>query len=126
LPTDGAGAITLPSPNYLELVADCIKQQAGSMVDEVLVQISRSGTTAMVMYKSNKPMGDIDAELDDMRVIICQCLKDHPSPGLTYFRIKAYATNDFLTRLRGGGEPDVLGTAPASGGGDGYSISTCL
>ncbi len=125
LPTDGAGAISLPSANYLEIVADCIKHQAGSMVDEVLMEISRSGTTAMVMYKSNKTM-DIDDELEAMRVIICQCLKDHPSPGLTHFRIKAYPTNAFLTRLRGGGEDDVLGTAPASGGGDGYSISTCL
>jgi hypothetical protein len=125
LSTDGSGAISLPSPNYLEMVADCIKQQAGSMVDEVLVEISRSGTTAMVMYKSNQTK-DIEDELDAMRVIICQCLKDHPSPGLTYFRIKAYATNAFLTRLRGGGELDGLGTAPASGGGGGYSISTCL
>jgi hypothetical protein len=123
LPTDGAGAISLPSPNYLEMVADCIKQQAGSMVDEVLVQISRSGTTAMVMYKSNQTMDDMEDEVVAMTAIICQCLKHHPSPGLTHFRIKAYATNEFLTRLRGGGEDGPLISAPASGGGDGIPIS---
>src|SRR5262249_50823618 len=89
LPDDN-GAITLPSANYLEMVADCIKQKAGSMVGEVLVLISRSGTTAMVMYKSNQ-IKTIDQEREAMRMIICKCLQDHPYTGLTYFRFKAYA-----------------------------------
>jgi len=124
LPADGDGAIVLPSANYLELVADCIKQKAGSMVDEVLVLISRSGTTAMVMYKSNQTM-PIDQELEQMKKNICECLNAHPFAGLTNYRIKAFATNEFLTRLRGGGEEVPLETAPASGGGDGIPISPC-
>ena len=118
LPVDSAtGDVALPSANYLEMVAECIKQRAGNKVDEVLALINRRGTTAMVMYKSNqtRPIKD---ELEDMRVIICQCLNANPSPGLTHFRIKAFATNAFLTRHRGGGEDGPIGTAPPSGGGE--------
>jgi hypothetical protein len=125
LPDDGSGNILLPSANYLQTVADCIKQSAGSMVDEVLVLVSRSGTTAMVMYKSNQTKS-IEAETEDMRKIICKCLQDHPYPGLTSFRFKAFATNAFLTRLRGGGEDDPILIAPQAGGGsNGFEISTC-
>jgi hypothetical protein len=126
LPDDGSGNILLPSANYLEMVADCIRQSAGSMVDEVLVLVSRSGATAMVMYKSNQTT-DIQVEKEKMREIICKCLQDHPYPGLTHFRFKAFATNDFLTRLRGGGEDDPIITEPQSGGGgNGFQIGTCL
>jgi hypothetical protein len=126
LPDGGGGSILLPSANYLEMVADCIKQSAGSMVDEVLVLVSRSGATAMVMYKSNQTKS-ITAETDDMRKIICKCLQDHPYPGLTSFRFKAFATNAFLTRLRGGGEDDPIIVAPRSGGGgNGFQIGTCF
>jgi hypothetical protein len=124
LPDDGSGNILLPSANYLELVADCIKQKAGGMVDEVLVLISRSGTTAMVMYKSNQTI-PIDQELEQMKKNICECLNAHPFAGLTNYRIKAFATNEFLTRLRGGGEDGPIGTAPESGGGDGIPINPC-
>ena len=124
LPADGDGAIVLPSANYLELVADCIKQKSGGMVDEVLVLISRSGTTAMVMYKSNQTMS-IEDELKAMKKNICECLNAHPFAGLTNYRIKAFATNEFLTRLRGGGEDGPIGTAPESGGGDGIPINPC-
>src|SRR5262245_15311657 len=126
LPDDGFGNILQPSDNYLEMVADCIKQSAGSMVDEVLVLVSRSGTTAMVMYKSNQTKSKED-ETEDMRNIICKCLQDHPYPGLTHFRFKAYATNEFLTRLRGGGEDGPIITEPESGGGgNGFQIGTCF
>ncbi|HZF39956.1 MAG TPA: hypothetical protein VE715_14105 [Blastocatellia bacterium] len=126
LPVDGDGAITLPSANYLEIVTDCIKQKAGSMVDEVLVLISRSGTTAMVMYKSNQTLS-IQDEKEEMRKIICKCLQDHRCPGLTSFRFKAFATNAFLTRLRGGGEEDPIIAAPQAGGGsNGFQIGTCF
>jgi len=125
LPDDGSGNILQPSANYLEMVADCIKQSAGSMVDEVLVLVSRSGTTAMVMYKSNQTKSKED-ETEDMRKIICKCLQDHRYPGLTSFRFKAFATNAFLTRLRGGGEDDPIIAEPqAGGGGNGFEISTC-
>jgi len=125
LPDGGDGAISLPSANYLEIVADCIKQKAGSMVDEVVVLISRSGTTAMVMYKSNQTMS-IPDETEEMRKLICECLQDHPCPGLAYFRFKAFATNTFLTRLRGGGDDDPIIAAPQIGGGvDGFEIGTC-
>jgi hypothetical protein len=125
LPDDGAGAILLPSANYLENVADCIKQNAGSMVDEVLVLISRSGTTAMVMYKSNRTVS-IQDETEEMRKIICECLQDHRYPGLEYFRFKAFATNSFLTRLRGGGDDDPIIAEPQSGGGgNGFQIGNC-
>src|SRR5262245_801845 len=125
LPDDGSGNILLPSANYLEMVADCIKQSAGSMVDEVLVLVSRSGTTAMVMYKSNQTKSKED-EIEDMRKIICKCLQDHRYPGLTSFRFKAFTTNAFLTRLRGGGEDDPIIAEPqAGGGGNGFEISTC-
>src|SRR5215475_241939 len=124
LPTDNNGDILLPSANYLELVADCIKQKAGSIVGEVLVLISRSGTTAMVMYKSNQTM-PIDQEMAQMKKNVCECLNAHPFAGLTNYRIKAFATNAFLTRLRGGGEDGPLETAPASGGGDGIPINPC-
>jgi len=124
LPVDGDGAIVLPSANYLEMVADCIKQKAGSVVDEVLVLISRSGTTAMVMYKSNQTM-PIDQEIAQMKKNVCECLNANPFAGLTNYRIKAFATNAFLTRLRGGGEDGPLETAPASGGGDGIPINPC-
>jgi hypothetical protein len=124
LPDDGHGNIMLPSANYLEMVADCIKQKAGSMVDEVLVLISRSGTTAMVMYKSNQTM-PIDQELAQMKKNICECLNTHPFAGLSSYRIKAFATNAFLTRLRGGGEDDPIGTEPQSGGGNGIPINPC-
>jgi hypothetical protein len=124
LPVDSAGAILLPSANYLEMVADCIKQKAGSMVDEVLVLISRSGTTAMVMYKSNQTM-PIDQELAQMKKNVCECLNAHPFAGLANYRIKAFATNAFLTRLRGGGDDDPLISAPASGGGEGIPINPC-
>lgn len=126
LPVDGSGAILLPSANYLEMVADCIKQKAGGMVDEVLALISRSGTTAMVMYKSNQTMS-IQDETEEMRKIICKCLQDHRYPGLEYFRFKAFATNSFLTRLRGGGEDGPIITEPESGGGgNGFQIGTCF
>src|SRR5262245_56822628 len=125
LPVDGHGNIMLPSANYLEMVADCIKQKAGAMVDEVLVEISRSGTTAMVRYKSNQTK-PIDQELVDMKKNVCECLNAHPFPGLGFYRIKAYATNAFLTRLRGGGEDDPIITGPAAGGGDdGIPSSPC-
>lgn len=124
LPTDENGDITLPSANYLQLVADCVKQNAGNMVGEVLVLISRSGTTAMVMYKSNQTM-PIKVEMEEMKRIVCQCLNTHTRPGLSHYRIKAFATNAFLTRRRGGGEDAPLETAPASGGGDGIPLSPC-
>jgi hypothetical protein len=119
------GPISLPSANYLETLTDCIKQKSGSMVDEVLVQISRSGTTAMVMYKSNQTM-PIEDELEKMKKNICECLNAHPSAGLSYYRIKAFATNEFLTSLRGGGERGPIETVPAPGGGDdGIPIQPC-
>jgi hypothetical protein len=125
LPTDDNGDILLPSANYLELVADCIKQKAGGMVDEVLALISRSGTTVMVMYKSNQTM-PIDQELAQMKKNVCECLNAHPSAGLSYYRIKAFATNAFLTRLRGGGEEGPLISEPPSGGGaNGIPINPC-
>jgi hypothetical protein len=125
LPTDDTGNILLPSANYLEIVANCIKQHAGGMVDEVLALVNRRGTTVMVMYKSNQTM-PIEDELEEMRKIVCQCLTTHASPGLVDFRIKAFATNDFLTRHRGGGEPFPLGSCPESGGGDpGFQIGGC-
>jgi hypothetical protein len=125
LPVDDAGAISLPSPNYLELLADCIKQKAGSIADEVLVLINRRGNTVMVMYKSNQ-IQPIEDELKAMTEIICQCLKTHPSDAITHFRIKAFAGNAFLTKRRGGGEDLPLGAAPASGGGgDGIPIGSC-
>jgi hypothetical protein len=125
LPTDDNGDITLPSANYLKIVTDCIKQKAGNMVDEVLVLISRSGTTAMVMYKSNQTM-QIDQELAQMKKNICECLNAHPFAGLSSYRIKAYATNAFLNRRRGGGEDGPIGTAPIPGGGDdGIPIQPC-
>jgi hypothetical protein len=78
-----------------------------------------------VMYKSNQTM-PIEDELKAMKKNICECLNAHPFAGLTNYRIKAFATDDFLTRLRGGGEPDPLGTEPASGGGgDGIPIQPC-
>jgi len=122
LPTDN-GVISLPSANYLETVTKCIENSAGEMVDEVLVLINRRGTTALVKYKSNQVM-DIDEEKREMRNIICQCLKAHPSAGLTHFRIKAFDTNAFLTRNRGGGEGGPLFSDPPSGGGD-DSIPIC-
>jgi hypothetical protein len=125
LPVDGSGAILLPSANYLEMVADCIRQKAGGLVDEVLVLISRSGTTAMIMYKSNQTM-PIGQELVEMKKNICECLNAHPFAGLAYYRIKAFATNDFLTRRRGGGEDGPLETVPGPGGGDdGIPIKPC-
>jgi hypothetical protein len=125
LPDDGHGNITLPSANYLEMVADCIKQKAGALVDEVLVEISRSGTTAMVRYKSNQTK-PIDQELVDMKKNVCECLNAHPFPGLGFYRIKAFATNAFLTMLRGGGERDPLGSEPLAGGGsNGIPINPC-
>jgi hypothetical protein len=125
LPVDDTGAITLPSANYLELLADCIKQKAGNAIGEVLVVINRRGNTVMVMYKSNQ-IQPIEDELEDMTKIICQCLKAHPSDGVTHFRIKAYASNAFLTKRRGGGDDGPLISAPASGGGgDGIPISDC-
>jgi hypothetical protein len=124
LPEDDE-AITLPSANYLEILADCIKQKAGSMVGEVLVLISRSGATAMVMYKSNQTM-PIDQELRLMKKNVCECLNAHPFAGLGYYRIKAFATNAFLTTLSGGGDRDPLGSAPPSGGGaNGIPINPC-
>ncbi len=123
---DGSGNILLPSANYLEMVADCIKQSAGSMVDEVLVLVSRSGSTAMVMYKSNQTTS-IKDETEEMRGIICKCLQDNRYPGLEYFRFKAYATDEFLTRLRGGGEDGPIIAEPESGGGgNGFQIGTCF
>jgi hypothetical protein len=125
LPVDDTGAISLPSPNYLELLADCIKQKAGSLAGEVLVVINRRGNTVMVMYKSNQTL-PIEDELKAMTEIICQCLKTHPSDGVTHFRIKAFASNAFLTKRRGGGDDFPLGAAPASGGGgDGIPIGSC-
>jgi hypothetical protein len=125
LPVDGDGAISLPSANYLEILTDCIKQKAGNMVGEVLVLISRSGTTAMVMYKSNQTM-QIDQELTQMKKNVCECLNAHRFAGLSYYRIKAFATNAFLTRRRGGGERGPIGTEPPSGGGgNGIPINPC-
>src|SRR5262252_1759273 len=125
LPDDGSGNILLPSANYLEMVADCIKQSAGSMVDEVLVLVSRSGSTAMVMYKSNQTTS-IKDETEEMSGIICKCLQDNPYPGLEFFRFKAYATDEFLTRQRGGGDDGPIISEPESGGGgDGIQIGTC-
>jgi hypothetical protein len=124
LPTDDDGNITLPPANYMQLVADCIKQKAGNMVGEVMVLISRSGTTAMVMYKSNRTMSLKD-EADAMRKIICNCLHDHPFAGLEFFCFKAFATNAFLTRLRGGGEDGPIITEPQAGGGNDFHIGDC-
>ncbi|HYW71155.1 MAG TPA: hypothetical protein VE961_08980 [Pyrinomonadaceae bacterium] len=125
LPGDGSGNILLPSANYLEMVADCIKQSAGSMVDEVLALVSRSGSTAMVMYKSNQTTS-IKDETEEMSGIICKCLQDNPYPGLEFFRFKAYATDEFLTRQRGGGDDGPIISEPESGGGgDGIQIGTC-
>ncbi|HEY6403470.1 MAG TPA: hypothetical protein VI479_18750, partial [Blastocatellia bacterium] len=126
LPSDDEGNILLPSANYLEIVADCIKQSAGAMVDEVLAVVNRRGTTVLVMYKSNQTMG-IDAEFEEMRQIICKCLNNHRWDGLEDFRIQAFATNHFLTKHRGGGEPFGLGCRPASGGGGdpAYRIDNC-
>jgi hypothetical protein len=127
LPSDDEGNILLPSANYLEIVADCIKQSAGAMVDEVLAVVNRRGTTVLIMYKSNQTVTPIEDEMELMRQIICQCLTAHTWPGLVDFRIQAFATNDFLTRHRGGGEPFGLGCRPASGGGGdpGYQIGNC-
>lgn len=128
LPTDENGDIKLPSANYLQMVADCIKQKAGNLVGEVLAQINRRGNTVMVMYKSNQTM-PIDQEIKEMKKNVCECLNAHPFAGLGYYRIKAFATNAFMTSLRGGGgggEEGPLETAPASGGGlDGIPINPC-
>jgi hypothetical protein len=127
LPTDEkTGDILLPSANYLEMMADCIKQKAGNLIGEVLVQINRRGNTAMIMYKSNQTM-PIKDELEKMKKNICECLNAHPFAGLGYYRIKAFATNAFLTSLRGGGDDGPLESAPASGGGsgDGIPIQPC-
>jgi hypothetical protein len=125
LPTDENGDITLPSANYLQMVADCIKQKAGNMIGEVLAQINRRGNTVMVMYKSNQTM-PIDQELKEMKKNICECLNTHTFAGLAYYRIKAFATNAFLTGLRGGGEDGPLISEPLSGGGsNGIPINPC-
>jgi hypothetical protein len=57
-----------------------------------------------------------------MKKIICQCLKTNQNDALEYFRIKAFATNAFLSRKRGGGEDAPIGSSPASGGGDSNGI----
>jgi hypothetical protein len=127
LPSDDKGNLLLPSANYLEIVADCIRQSAGGMVDEVLAVVNRRGTSVMIMYKSNQTITPIEDELEAMRQIICQCLSANTWPGLVDFRIQAFATNDFLTRHRGGGEPWGLGSCPASGGGSdpNFQIGHC-
>lgn len=125
LPVDSAGVIVLPPANYVETLAECIKERAGTKVDEVLVGINRNGDTAQVMYKSNQTM-PIEDEKKEMKKIICECLQDHRYAGLKYFRFKAFATNTFLTRLRGGGEDDPIITEPPSGGGgNGLQIGDC-
>jgi hypothetical protein len=128
LPSDDKGNILLPSANYLEIVADCIRQSAGAMVDEVLAVVNRRGTSVMIMYKSNQTITPIEDEMEAMRQIICQCLTTNTWPGLVDFRIQAFATNDFLTRHRGGGEPFGLGCIPRSGGGGAdpaFQIGAC-
>jgi len=80
----------------------------------------------MVMYKSNRTIPSIEVELDKMKGIVCQCLNANPFAGLAYYRIKAFATNAFLTSRRGGGEEGPLETVPAPGGGDdGIPIQPC-
>src|SRR5262249_31894475 len=79
LPDDGEGNILLPSSNYLQNVADCIKQSAGSMVGEVLVIVNRRGNTAMVMYKSNQTTS-IEDEKVKMKSVICECLQAQRYP----------------------------------------------
>jgi hypothetical protein len=79
----------------------------------------------MVMYKSKQTM-PIKDELEKMKKHICECLNAHPFAGLSYYRIKAFATNAFLTSLRGGGEDGPLETVPHSGGGEnGIPIQPC-
>jgi hypothetical protein len=119
------GDITLPSSNYLERLVKCIKERAGAIVDDVLAMISRSGTTAMVIYKSNRTLSTEDEKVE-MKRIICSCLRDHPYSTLTHFRFKAFRTNAFLTRRRGGGDDAPLISSPAPGGGDdGHLIDDC-
>jgi hypothetical protein len=65
-----------------------------------------------------------ETELDKMKKIVCECLSANPSAGLKHFRIKAFATDTFLTGLHGGGDGVPLVTAPPSGGGDnGFEIT---
>jgi hypothetical protein len=129
LPTDDGGNILLPSPNYLEMVADYVKQKAGGMVDGVLALVNRRGTTIMVMYKSNQTIMPIGDEIKDhIRPIVCEYLTNNSWPGLVDFRIKAFADNEFLTRNRGGGGPP-LGCCPEYGGGGtdpDFTIGSCL
>jgi hypothetical protein len=127
LPTDkDTGDILLPSANYLEMVADCIKQKAGNTIGEVLAQVNRRGTTVMVMYRSYKTGATIGPEVEEMKKRICQCLNAHPYAGIGFYRIKAFATNAFLTSQMGGGEDGPIATIPRSGGGeDGIPINPC-
>ena len=113
LPTEN-GVFSLPSANYLETVTECIKQKAGNMVGDVLVLVNRRGTTALVMYKSNQTR-PISEELNEMRIIINECLNEHSTAGLELdqVRIKAFATNAFLSRWRGGGDLVPIGTSPS-------------
>jgi hypothetical protein len=119
---DDPGVISLPSANYLELLTDCIKQDAGNITQAVLVMINQFGNKALVKYQSSETdKNKIDAKLGEMKDIICQCLQDHPSAGLTQFHIKAYRTDSFLKS--GGGDGVPLGTLPKPGGGDGDGLS---
>ncbi|HKX29255.1 MAG TPA: hypothetical protein VJ302_16280 [Blastocatellia bacterium] len=123
---DESGAVSLPSANYLQMLADCIKEKAGNTIGEVLALVNNRGNTLLVIYRSNRTKATVKAELETMTQIICECLKAHPRAGLTQFRIRAHDTNDFLTQRRGGGESVPLGTAPPSGGGGGgIPIGSC-
>ena len=114
------GVISLPTANYLELLTDCIKQEATKnkiSSGDVLVLMNRRGNTVLVMYQS-KPPNNVQAELNTMEDIVCGCLNAHPRAGLTHFRIKAFETNAFLTKWRGSGDHAPLSSAPPSGGGE--------
>jgi hypothetical protein len=127
-PDTGELIVPLPSPNYLELLAACIKQRLKN-IGEVLTRMNRRGTTLLVEYQTLKKRDDhIIEELKSMERAICQCLLDRPLPkSLINFRIKAFKTSDFLRRKSGGGGDDPLPAVPRSGGGgnDGIEIAKC-
>ncbi|MDX2030713.1 MAG: hypothetical protein SF339_08590 [Blastocatellia bacterium] len=125
-----SGEIILPSPNYLELLEKCIKTTAENHnprvdIGKVLANLSRSGRTVLVKYRTrmSSPGSGLDQELEQMKEIICQCLKELPQrTALEKFRIKAFKNDYFMTQKRGSGDDEPLASSPPSGGGDGFDI----
>jgi hypothetical protein len=135
---DSNGEIQMPSPNYLEILTDCIKKRLkkilGKDINEdiaVLTMINRRGDTLLVEYQTNQKRNDtkkIIKELERVKDEVCQCLNENPGPkSLAKFRIKAFRNANFLTRKRGGTDDDPLPATPKSGGGgnDVIEIAKC-